>query len=139
MCARVERRRSLLQIARQAIAACDGGPLCREAAAQLEPRAGPFHLLGAGNASAAMARGLLAGRDVSVAGGLLVTKDGHGHGWSGAGLELRFAGHPEPDLRSVAAGGAAQKLVTGLTRTALMGRSHRAARPLHPSSYARRN
>lgn len=64
-----------------------------------EPR---IWIAGAGKASAFMAAGILpyvAGR---VAGGLIVTKDGHGY--FGLPIETIFAGHPLPDQRSIEAG-----------------------------------
>ena len=60
-------------------------------------------VLAVGKAAAAMARGAAQVLGERVAGGLVVTKDGHGAGAPPA-LALREAGHPVPDARSLAAG-----------------------------------
>ncbi len=95
---------TLEAIARAAIDACGGERLCREAAGGLPE--GRLHLVGAGKAAAAMARGVAQGlgRRHTLAGGLVVTKDGHAAGFVPAGVALTFAGHPLPDARSARAG-----------------------------------
>ncbi len=69
---------ALRAIAEEAISACHGEPLARAAAAELGDLGGrPVHLVGAGKAAGAMARGVLAGLEAPVDSGLLVTKDDH--------------------------------------------------------------
>ncbi len=93
--------RSLRRIAQEAIAACDGEPLARAAAAELGDLGGrPIHLVGAGKAAGAMARGVLAGLEAPVRSGLLVTKDDHFGRFADPSFEVHFAGHPVPDRRS---------------------------------------
>lgn len=67
---------------------------------------GRIHLVGAGKASLAMARGVVAGlgRQHHLVGGLIVTKDGHAAGFAPDATEVVFAGHPLPDVRSAQAG-----------------------------------
>ncbi len=92
----------LICIARQAIDACAAEPLAERAAAALE-RGGRAHLVGAGKASVQMGRGVISALGGAIASALLITKDGHANGGLPRG-EIRYAGHPEPDGRSSAAG-----------------------------------
>ena len=103
---------TLLDIARQAIAACAGEPRCQAAAAELDVGGRRVHLVGAGKAAGQMARGVAAGLPATLRSGLVVTKDGHFEGFSLDGVEVRFASHPEPDARSV---GAADAIIERLS------------------------
>jgi len=104
----------LVTIAREAVAACRAEARCRQAVAGLDiapavREQGRVHLVGAGKAAAAMAKGAVAGlgppqRGCPVRDGLVITKDDHHEGFAAEGIELRFAAHPEPDERSAAAG-----------------------------------
>jgi glycerate 2-kinase len=100
----------LLDIALAAIAVCRPQARCAQAAGSLRlPSWGRVHLLGAGKAAPAMARGVLSAlsdmlEPRNMPRGLVITKDQHQGGFSPDGVELRFAGHPEPDERSVSAG-----------------------------------
>ena len=104
----------LVAIARQAVADCRAEDRCRDLVGTLaigeDVIAGRrVHLVGAGKASGAMARGAIAGLrsplgPSPVRDGVVVTKDGHNEGFAAEGLEIVFAAHPEPDERSAAAG-----------------------------------
>jgi glycerate 2-kinase len=95
---------ALLAIARDAVAACHGRPLCQAAAAELGDLEGRrVHLVGAGKAAGAMAQGVIDGLAVPVQSGLLVTKDDHFGRFAEPGFEVRFASHPVPDRRSLEA------------------------------------
>jgi glycerate 2-kinase len=93
-------RAAVVAVAREAIAACHGEALTREAVRRLGIE-GPVWLVGAGKAAGQMARGVAAA--VPVRGGVVVTKEGSFDGFAPSGTTVRFAGHPEPDARSVAA------------------------------------
>jgi hydroxypyruvate reductase len=107
------RAERLVEIARRALAACDGGRLCAEAVGALETDARErVHVLGLGKASAHMVAGLGRGLGGRIARGLVVTKAGHARGVKlGAAVRVRVGGHPEPDARSVAAGLAVERFV----------------------------
>ena len=72
-------------------------------------RAGQVWILGAGKAAAPMARALEGILGEHLAGGLVVTK--YGHGLSLARTELLEAGHPLPDSKSVSAGARMESFV----------------------------
>jgi hydroxypyruvate reductase len=93
----------LVSIARRAIAECHGRALARRAAEDLAFDR-PVQLVGAGKAAVAMGRGVADA--VAIRAGLIVTKDEHHEGFVPDGVEVRVAGHPVPDDRSVAAGAA---------------------------------
>jgi glycerate-2-kinase len=65
------------------------------------PEAAPLRVIAAGKAAAAMARALEERAGERIAGGLVVTKDGHGLPLER--LALREAAHPVPDARCEAA------------------------------------
>ncbi len=73
---------------------------------------GRVFLLAVGKAAYPMALAALPAVADRLAGGLVVTKDGHG-GPLPPGLALYEAGHPVPDARSVAAAQAVQRLLHG--------------------------
>ncbi|MBW2456013.1 MAG: DUF4147 domain-containing protein [Deltaproteobacteria bacterium] len=110
---------ALRAIAEEAISACHGEPLCRAAAAELGDFGGrPVHLVGAGKAAGAMARGVLAGLEATVHSGLLVTKDDHFGRFAEPSFEVHFAGHPVPDRRSREAAQALALRLHGVPETA---------------------
>jgi glycerate-2-kinase len=92
---------------RAALAPCDG-----ELAVAGRPLApgGKLVVLAAGKAAAVMAASLEDLAGARVAGGLAVTKDGHGVPLRR--IALREAGHPVPDARSEAAGQEALRMVS---------------------------
>ncbi len=63
---------------------------------------GPIHVLGAGKAAAAMAQGARDVLGARIVSGLVVVKDGHTLPLPG--IDVREAGHPVADARSLAAG-----------------------------------
>src|SRR5918995_5770417 len=69
-------------------------------------------VLAAGKAAGAMARAAEELFDERIAGGLIVTKDGHEA--SSEKLEIIFAAHPEPDEKSVEAARRAEELARSL-------------------------
>lgn len=96
----VSLRRTLEAVAREAIAACEGGRLVEQALAGASP---PEALWAAGKAAEAMARGALAALG-EVPAGLVIGKDAPGRvPLAHPTLEERVAGHPVPDARSEAA------------------------------------
>jgi glycerate 2-kinase len=101
-------RGRLEAIWREALAAVDAeaavrGALARDAGGTLAiagaalPPGARLHVVAAGKAAAAMARGLEAVAGERIAGGLAVVKDGHGLPL--ARIALREAAHPVPDAR----------------------------------------
>lgn len=110
-------RRLLLASYAAAIAAVDGSPVVR-AALRARPLDAPAWICAIGKAAAAMTRGALdwmrengmhhhdAGIGESALGGLLITKSaGPDDDWLvRQGIEVRLAGHPVPDRRSLEAG-----------------------------------
>jgi hydroxypyruvate reductase len=99
-------RERLIAVAREAVAACDGEGLCREA---LVSDARRTFVLAVGKAALAMARGAADVLDVHA--GLAITKDEHHGGFAAARMSVLVAGHPRPDARSVAAADAAMRLL----------------------------
>src|SRR5262245_54933777 len=61
------------------------------------------YVVGAGKAGAAMARAAEDVLDKRIAGGIVVTKEGHGGGPGLRSIELVEAAHPVPDKRGVEA------------------------------------
>jgi glycerate-2-kinase len=120
-----ERRAQLEAIFREALAAVDAAACTRGALAgaagaglavagrALPPGARVF-LLAAGKAAAPMARVFEERAGAQLAGGLAVTKDGHGLAL--AKLRLREAAHPLPDARSERAGREALALAAATRR-----------------------
>jgi hydroxypyruvate reductase len=94
----------LLTVARAAIASVHGEALCRAAAASLDRRQLRVHLLGAGKAALAMARGVVAGLPAPVASGLCVTSDEGLGGFAPPGVEVCVGDHPIPGERSAHSG-----------------------------------
>src|SRR6266540_612958 len=88
-----------------AVAAVDPRACTARGLAELAGRElrGPVTLLAAGKAACTMAAGVVdALGSRALAGGLVVTKDGHTRGARlPASLELREAAHPAPDARSL--------------------------------------
>ncbi|HSV72181.1 MAG TPA: DUF4147 domain-containing protein [Chthonomonadales bacterium] len=76
------------------------------------------HLLAVGKAAAPMAAAAMEAVGPLVAGGLVITKDGHGN--AVGALPVLEAGHPTPDRRSAEAGAAAHGLVRGLCERDLL-------------------
>jgi glycerate-2-kinase len=120
-----ERRAQLEAIFREALAAVDAAACTREAlagaagaglavAGRALPPAARVFLLAAGKAAAPMARVFEEWAGVQLAGGLAVTKDGHGAAL--ARLRLREAAHPLPDARSERAGREALALAAATRR-----------------------
>ncbi len=100
-------RKQLLRIFEAALAAVDPERLVREAVQEWSPE--PVrHVIAAGKAAAAMARGYEAVHGTRLAEGLVVTKDGHRLNLDRC--QVVEAGHPLPDQRSVRAGRAALEL-----------------------------
>jgi glycerate 2-kinase len=62
-----------------------------------------IQIVAIGKAAASMAAAAIDAVGERVSGGVIVTRDGHSSA-APAGLELRHAGHPVPDARSMAAG-----------------------------------
>ena len=91
-----------------AVAACDPRSAVVEALGP--PPLGRVWLCAAGKAAAAMADGALAAWGDAIVGGLVVVPDGVAVAPALARLDVRRAAHPEPDLRSEAAGRAALAL-----------------------------
>jgi glycerate-2-kinase len=105
-------RRALLEsLFRTGVAAVEGGSATARA---LAPGDCTLHLLAAGKAACAMARGAVGVLGDRLAGGLAVTKDGHGT--PVAGIEVIEASHPLPDARSVAAAERALETAAALDR-----------------------
>lgn len=104
----------VVTIGRRALAACHAESRCRERARALAIDASVLaerrvHLVGAGKAVAAMARGAIDGLGPRfgpspIRQGIAITKDDHSEGFAAEGVELLFAAHPEPDERSASAG-----------------------------------
>ncbi|MEM6292210.1 MAG: MOFRL family protein [Myxococcota bacterium] len=92
------------RIAEAALEAVRPETLAQAWAAAHVPTAGRVWILGAGKASEAMARGVLAALGDRVAGGLLVCK--HAEDSALGPLELRCGAHPVPNETSTAAGAA---------------------------------
>jgi glycerate-2-kinase len=89
---------------RDAVRALDPRALVEESVRAAAMRA-PVTLLAIGKAAARMAEGAAAALGDALAGGVVVTKDGHAAGARLPGsIEVRAAAHPVPDARSVAAG-----------------------------------
>lgn len=101
--------RRLLAVAREAIRACHGGRLAREAVVG-DGRA--CFLLAVGKGASAMARGVAG--EIELESTLVITKDGHHSGFAAPDVEVRFAGHPLPDPRSAEAADAALRFVRGV-------------------------
>ncbi len=113
-----DKREALLAIARDAVAACHGQPLCQSAASELGDLEGRrVHLVGAGKAAGAMAKGVIDGLAEPVHSGLLVTKDDHFGRFAEPGFEVRFAGHPVPDQRSQEAAKAIEQRLASVPET----------------------
>ena len=93
----------LVEVYRSALVAVDAETCVRCSLERDDPGAGPFLVLAAGKAACAMARGAQTALGSRSVGGRVVTKDGHAFAVSG--LEVREAGHPLPDERSVCAAG----------------------------------
>jgi hydroxypyruvate reductase len=114
-------RAQLERVLRASLAAVDAGAAVSRAVARADgglvicgrPLAENRRLwvLAAGKAAAAMAAAFEARGGDRIAGGLAITKDGHGV--SLKRIALREAGHPVPDARSEAAAREALMLVEG--------------------------
>lgn len=105
-------RATLLALFNAALDAVHGGRAVERSLADSDPGPGPWTVLGAGKAAAAMAAGarrVLADR---IRRGTVVTKDGHGV--AVAGFDVLEAAHPIPDRRSVAAADAALEIARTL-------------------------
>ena len=111
-------RSELLEISQAALAAVDAGAAVRrvlridprlEIAGVEVPRGARLLVVALGKAAAAMARAVEEVAAERVAGGLVVTKDGHGLPLET--LSVHEAGHPVPDERSQAASHAVLELV----------------------------
>lgn len=93
------------QLFRSTLDLCRGDRLTANVASALmsqDDGVDAYWLCGAGKASPAMAAGLVDRIGSRLAGGLIVTKVGHG--WPGLPVETIYGGHPIPDERSLIAG-----------------------------------
>lgn len=116
----------VVTIARAAVADCRADERCRRRAESLAIDASVMaerrvHLVGAGKAVSAMARGAIDGLrsrfgPSPVREGLAVTKDDHAAGFAAEAVELLFASHPMPDQRSAAAGAALRRRLSFVPR-----------------------
>jgi hydroxypyruvate reductase len=107
-------RRLVLEVFRAALARVEGRAAVQSALAQgCPPRAA---VLAIGKAADAMARGALEMLDDGFAGGLVVTKYGHGDVafWARHGADYLESAHPVPDHNSLRAGEAVVAFVRGL-------------------------
>ena len=120
------REPEVVTIARRAVADAGAEERCRRQAEALSIDARVLaerrvHLVGAGKAAAAMARGAIDGLrprfgPSPIREGLAVTKDGHAGGFAAEGVELLLAAHPVPDERSAAAGAQLRRRLSMIPR-----------------------
>jgi len=104
-------RYNLLKIMNASLGAVNGRGCVARYLDQARPDLpdGPWYLFAVGKAAPAMAAGAREALDGAIAGGLLITKDGHcaqagATGASDGVWPCLEAGHPRPDARSLAAG-----------------------------------
>lgn len=112
-----EERALLLEIWQQALAAVDGRGCVRAALADV-PAGDPWQVIAIGKAAGAMTLGALDALGAQVAHALAISRSGHfpAELESKAQVERRVAGHPLPDMRSLAAGGRVLELLASLPR-----------------------
>lgn len=101
----IDPRLMLLDLLAAALGSVEGAACVRRALEET-PMVGPVWIAALGKAAASMTEGALAALGDACCGGLVVTKRGHADlkRFAGAGVEVRFGGHPLPDASSLAAG-----------------------------------
>jgi glycerate-2-kinase len=110
----VSPRELLLALYAEALEAVRAGPAVQRALDSLPLPEQPIVLLAGGKAACAMATAAVDALGERIVRGAAHTREGHG--FDVPGIEVREAGHPLPDARSVAAGSAALELAAGLER-----------------------